>query len=449
MGNTQAKLSAAPEQTKRDAKCNTLKRQASPPLLHTFSKRRAIVSKAEDNDHAHESLLEVPQTNMPYGPLRDCLDEDEKFLEQPHIFDLVAVVAKRHKMDDELLHRSYRGQDVLTSLESVTGQRHISMSKVKTFRPVTAIVNSVPIGTGEQHKHKMFVLGREQEEGAQWLNVSYHLDTQMPHVILRISAPSMRDSNGRYEPLYVYIFATNLAEAPYKPIRIRTGKDVNISQKRTKRLRHIRPRLLNKAKEGLLTEMTLQFCRLDKGRTDVEGRSSRPIIVGKVSRTDLDRMAAEVIGGKADQPAHEQLLGLIHGDKIREGLDLYSEYDGDNLGYESTREAHFCKLFRLTMILCNELGNFWAYRLQFPDISWTDESFPFDKLQPPRWTVKKWFARAVSDGQAAVAALPAQWEAINRPKVLPGTEEESFLRGLDAVEEDPASMRAFVRKLLW
>jgi hypothetical protein len=247
----------------------------------------------------------------------------------------------------------------------------------------------------------------------------------------------------------VYIFATNLAEAPYKPIRIRTGKDVNISQKRTKRLRHIRPRLLNKAKEGLLTEMTLQFCRLDKGRTDVEGRSSRPIIVGKVSRTDLDRMAAEVIGGKADQPAHEQLLGLIHGDKIREGLDLYSEYDGDNLGYESTREAHFCKLFRLTMILCNELGNFWAYRLQFLDISWTDESFPFDKLQPPRWTVKKWFARAVSDGQAAVAALPAQWEAINRPKVLPGTEEESFLRGLDAVEEDPASMRAFVRKLLW
>jgi hypothetical protein len=101
------------------------------------------------------------------------------------------------------------------------------------------------------------------------------------------------------------------------------------------------------------------------------------------------------------------------------------------------------------MILCNELGNFWAYRLQFLDISWTDESFPFDKLQPPRWTVKKWFARAVSDGQAAVAALPAQWEAINRPKVLPGTEEESFLRGLDAVEEDPASMRAFVRKLLW
>lgn len=240
----------------------------------------------------------------------------------------------------------------------------------------------------------MFVLGREREEKDQWLNVSYHLDTQIPHIILRISAPSMRNSEGRYEPVYVYIFATNLAQAPHKPIRIKTGKDVNISQKRTKRLRHIRPRLLNKANEGRLTETSLQFCRLDKGQMDVEGRASRPVIVGKVSRTDLDRMTEEVVAGKPDQPAHEKLLGLIHSDKIREGLDLYTEYDGDNLGYEYVREAHFCRLFRLAMILCHELGNLWAYRLQFPDISWMDKDFPFDKLQPPRWTVRKWFARA-------------------------------------------------------
>jgi hypothetical protein len=199
----------------------------------------------------------------------------------------------------------------------------------------------------------------------------------------------------------------------------------------------------------LLTETSLHLTRVDRGQTDVEGRLSRPVIIGKVSPTELDRMTTEVLHGKADQPAHEKLLGLLHSDKIVNGLDLYSEYDGANLGHEHAREAHFCKLFRLTMIICNELGNFWAYRLQFPDISWTDKSFPFDKLQPPRWTVKKWFARAVSNGPAAVAALPAQWEAINRPTVLPGTEEESFLRGLDAVEEDPTSMRAFVRKLLW
>jgi hypothetical protein len=99
-------------------------------------------------------------------------------------------------------------------------------------------------------------------------------------------------------------------------------------------------------------------------------------------------------------------------------------------------EAHFCKLFRVVMIICNELGNFWAYRLQFPEVSWTDKSFPFEKLEPPRWTVKKWFAQASRgiNGQAVIAASPAQWQAIKRPKVLPGTEEESFLRGLDAVE---------------
>ena len=45
-----------------------------------------------------------------------------------------------------------------------------------------------------------------------------------------------------------------------------------------------------------------------------------------------------------------------------------------------------------------------------------------------------------------VAATPAQWQAINRPKVLPGDEEESFLSGLDAAADDSTSMRLFVRK---
>jgi hypothetical protein len=55
-------------------------------------------------------------------------------------------------------------------------------------------------------------------------------------------------------------------------------------------------------------------------------------------------------------------------DNIREGLDLYSEYDGDNVGREYAREVNFCKLLRYAMIVCNELGSFWAYRLQFPKI---------------------------------------------------------------------------------
>lgn len=149
-----------------------------------------------------------------------------------------------------------------------------------------------------------------------------------------------------------------------------------------------------------------------------------------------------------DQPAHEKLLGLIHGDMIREKLILYSEYDDKDATRGYAREANLCKLFALAMVLCNELGNFWAYRLQFPEISWTDPKFPFKELLPPRWTVREWFARTGkgSDEQAAVAASPAKWQAINRPEALPGTEEESFLRGLDSAENDPNSMRALVCK---
>jgi hypothetical protein len=128
------------------------------------------------------------------------LGEDEKFLELPQLFDRVGVVTRKHGMDDGLLHRNYWGQDVPSSIESKSGQWTISISKVRDFWPVTAIAASVDIGTGKEHKQETFVLGRENEEDAQWLNVSYHLDTQIPHVILRISAPSVEDSHGRDEP---------------------------------------------------------------------------------------------------------------------------------------------------------------------------------------------------------------------------------------------------------
>jgi hypothetical protein len=232
MGNTQAKLSAAPGPTRCHTNGNTRKRQASPSPLDTSNKRRTIALKAQDSDYTRENLPESPTTNKPCGPLRDNLDADEQFLELPQLFDLVAVVAKKYKVDDELLHRSYRGQDVLYSLELKPARRKISLSQFKTFRPVTAVINSVAISGGEQGQHEMFVLGCEQEGSTQWLNISYNLDTQVPHIVLRIAAPSMKNSNGKYEPVYVYIFGTNLAQTPYMPIRIRTGKDVNISRKR-------------------------------------------------------------------------------------------------------------------------------------------------------------------------------------------------------------------------
>ena len=233
---------------------------------------------------------------------------------------------------------------------------------------------------------------------------------------------------------------------------MKTGKGIVLGNTRIKHLKSARPILARNLEEGLATETSLEFNLVDKGHTDVEGRLTRPVIVGNISSTELDRMAAEVVGLKTDQPAHEKLLGLIHGGSIRQGLVLYSGYDCKfatrEYAREHAREVNLCKIFSLAMILCNELGNFWAYRLQFPDISWTDANFPFKDLLPPRWTVRKWLARAdeAANGQAAVAASPAQWQAINRPRVLPGAEEELFLRGLDAVEDDPSSMRMFVRK---
>jgi hypothetical protein len=322
------------------------------------------------------------------------------------------------------------------------------MSRARSFQPVTAVANSVQILDGKEYKQETIVFGREKEEGPQWLTVSFRLDTQLPHLVLRIDMQSTADTKDKHEYVYVNIFATNLARDPKMPIRMRTGKGVNVSRNRMKRLTRARPGLARNLDQCLITETSISFNRVDTGHTDVEGRVNRPVIVGNIAHAELDRMAAEAVGGRRNQPAHERMLGLIHGDRIREGLVLYSEYDRKDTTGEYARENNLCKLFSLVMILCNELGNFWAYRLQFPDISWSDENFPFKELLPPRWTVRKWLARAdkATDGQAVTAAVPAQWQAINRPRVLPGAEEELFLRGLDTVEDDPSSIRALVRK---
>jgi len=448
MGNTEAKLSALPEQAEYSANYSTLKRPASPPALDTSNKRRATALEVNDTGHTHDIPTSSSESNKLHEGLRDSLDDDERFLEQPQIFDLVGVVAKKYGLDDELLHKNYRGQDAISFLQNRTGKWKIHMSKVRSFRPVTAVAKSVHIGDGQKHKQETFVLGRKNEDDSQWLTASFCHDTQLPHLVLRISLPSTGDAHGKREYVFVNIFATNLARSSKSSIQMITGKGVAIGHKLSKQLADAQPRLLEKVEEGLVTMTSIKLNRVDKGMTDVDGRSNRPIIVGNVSRTELDKMAAEVHDGKPDQPAHEQLLGLIHGDMIREKLILYSECDDKDTTRGYAREANLCRLFSLTMVLCNELGNFWAYRLQFPDISWTDEDFPFKDLLPPRWTVRKWLARSdkVADGQAVAAAVPAQWQAINRPRVLPGAEEEKFLRGLDAVEDDPISMRALVRK---
>lgn len=450
MGNTQAKLSAPPEQAKRDAQYNSLKRPRSPLALDASNKRHIIAFEADVISQTEDVPTSLSDSNKPQEELRDSLDDDEQFLELPHIFDLVSVVAKKYNLDDELLHKNYRGQDAISFLQNRTGKWHIQMSRVRSFRPVTAVIKSVHIGDGKKHKQETFVFGRKSEDDSHWLTVSFRHDTQLPHIVLRISIPSTGDPQGKREYIFVNIFATNLRRGKNAPIQMMTGNSVAIGHKLTKKVVDAQPRLLDKVKEGLVTLTSLKLNRIDNDMTDVDGRSNRPVIVGNIPRAELDRMAAEVHDGKPDQPAHEKLLGIIHGDMIREKLILYSEYDDKvedtTRGY--AREANLCRLFSLAMVLCNELGNFWAYRLQFPEISWTDATFPFKELQPPRWTVRKWFARAgkAGDGQVAVAASPAQWQPINRPKVLPGTEEESFLRGLDSVEDDPSSMRALVCK---
>lgn len=216
MGNTEAKLSVFPEQTRHVASYNTLKRPESPHALDTSNKRRAIVLEANDADHTNDIPTSLPHSNMPCDELRDSLDDDEQFLELPELFDLVGAVAKNHGLDDELLHRNYRGQDALSCLQNRSGKWNIQMSRVRSFRPVTVVAKSVHLGDGKKHKQETFVLGRKNEGDSEWLTVSFRLDTQLPHLVLRISLPSTGDAQDKREYAFVNIFATNLRQGKKK-----------------------------------------------------------------------------------------------------------------------------------------------------------------------------------------------------------------------------------------
>jgi hypothetical protein len=261
------------------------------------------------------------------------------------------------------------------------------------------------------------------QQHTDWLHISLLPDSQMPQIILRIRHATTQDA----EETFVHIFATNLTRASYDAIKFETGEAVEFGELWPKEVQRERPWLVESVETCMVTAMHIKLCRVSRGESDGEdGRVSRPIISGRSTLKDLERMKTD--------PAtpQEKLLGLIHAGKIRE-LTFYTEYDRGNQAVELAREQGFCEHFRTIMVLCNQLGHFWAYRRQFPAFSWKDAAFPFSQLSPPRWTITKWFPRAEEVGAEQTATPPraAEWEPINRPQVFPGDEEEAFVRGLD------------------
>jgi len=243
MGNTQAKLAPTLEDAERGTRGNTLKRAAIPDPLDAPNKRRGHAIEFSDTGHLNEIMPHLSERSKPHETLRNSLDRDEQFLELPHLFDLVGAVAKRMSVDDKFLHKNYRGQDAPSCLPNKKGRWTRPVSKARSFRPVTAVARTDYIGRNNNRKQELLVWGRENETTPQWLAVSYHLDTQLPHLILRVSTPSTADAQFKREDVFVNIFATNLVRGSTKstPITMLTGKNITIARKETELLASTRP----------------------------------------------------------------------------------------------------------------------------------------------------------------------------------------------------------------
>lgn len=389
------------------------KRKASSAHSDASQLTRIKAIKLEDTSDSFTSRSSSPETeilggdqpgesNWFLGGLRNRPDDDERFLEQPELYDLVNAVAKRSGLNAGIIHEHYRGQDQLSYCKSLSGISMIDVPARVAFRPAVAIARGVRIGLG---MNMTFAWGQENEHHANWLQVSFHSDTQIPKIMLRVCPPSIQDAKDDPEPTFVHIFATDLSRGVKDTIRLDTGKKVDLGKSQRKA---IRPWLLDRVRRGLTTATHFCLSRVDRER-DADARKSKPVIHGKATQSELDIMAKEAIDGRKDQPLHEQFLGFIHGNRIRE-LTLITGYDSENQSAEYPREATFCRYFGVIMALCNELGNLWAYRQQFPSISWKDAAFPFSTLLPPRWTITKWFPRSAttSGAQTNMPALAAE-----------------------------------------
>jgi hypothetical protein len=374
------------------------------------------------------------ENNGPRNELRSKLDDDEKFLESPELYQQVVDVAKRYKLSDRLVHEDYRGQDRLTHYKSMSGTSTIDVPSRMDFRPTVAI-GRLEAGSGGGNGQNVWGLDH-QHEHTDWLHISFLPDSQMPQIILRIRHATTEDA----EETFVHIFATNLTRCSYDAIKFETGEDVSFKLS-PKEVQRERPWLAESVEEGMVTAMHIKLCRFSKGETDGEGRRlSKVVFSGKGNAQDLKRME--------DKPAtpQEKLIGLIRADKIRE-LSFYTEYDSGNQAAETPREQAFCEYFRSTMVLCNQLGHFWAYRCQFPAISWKDAA----SRSPSSCHLRGPSRNGSRDRRRQVLGRqPRQREQLSGS---PSTGRESslevrrrrFVAGLDAVEED-GEMRTFVRK---
>jgi hypothetical protein len=367
------------------------------------------------------------------GNLRSRLDDDEVLLDLPEMWKLVRTVARNRKLQSDHLQKSFRGQDRLTTSKTLSGRNEVELSSFEDFRPAAAI-------TCKQGQD-FIVWGRENKQHPDWLHVSFVLDTQMPKIVLRIRHDLAEDchealklAQGDSEMTFVHIFATNITRLERPSITLQTGKDVSFCHKGREQVAKESPRLLEKVKENLITVTHIKFSHGSKGETDVDWRTSKPPVItgARSGRWALDTMRVQAEKGKKGQTPQEKFLGLLQRDGMSK-LSLYTDYESENRSAEYPKEAAFCAYFKLIMVLCEQLGHFWAYRRQFPDISWKAASFPFSKLSPPQWMIKMWFKRSVSTAAEQTATPPraAEWEPIKRPQVFPGDEEEAFVRGLD------------------
>jgi hypothetical protein len=395
-----------------------------------------------------------------YVPL-DCTDlppQAEYWSETPGAFKKIKQVVDKYQLDPDgktavLVHKDYRKSDTpLFKLAKDKKSRTLG-----TFRPDQGFRQTIAVAwnckiVDEQRNPGNYAFSRlrKNDDRGEFptVEVRFGLGTQIPYMQLRVSKPSPPVKEGE-KPAprkfsYVYIHANNLSRKDVlhrgtegKPIDIHTSRSAEL-KRRIVSVKDSRPELnqllLDNKTSPMVTEVKLRLLGTGKtGYYDREGRRSKPIITGHVTRAELDSYAQDVLNHRADQPEDEKFLGLIHAQRI-DDLSFFIEYQDKKNTHEYLEHMDFARYFRYVMTVAAEMGNMWYFRAQ-TKADWQSSMFAFGKLQIPRWTVRYWHKsldsqRPVSwaDRDEDEPMKPALWAPLSLPEVYPGEEEMLFVQ---------------------
>jgi hypothetical protein len=351
-------------------------------------------------------------------------------------------------IDLGVLHRDYRGSDVLKSKDFASHNP----------RPCQIVF----FDKGEDHRLRQGVpgtagyLSMEHGKTNRDIKIILRQDSQMPFFTVRLLRPGRKWEQDDGDSVVKYHVFSNSVATPHEKDVTSTlsvltytdevDKDITARNdtffQRFGPKRHANLEELAKAKNLMAIKVNL-VAPNEPGRLAHKGR---PVWTG-LNASELEDIKIKRSKDRASlTPFEETLYKLDTGVSI----GFFRRIDSSNLAEISS----FRDVFLGSMYLCLRYGNFWFYRLQAQAVAEdgdvTDIFSPgcvLAGLEPPRWMCRKWQIAANPEDGAITHVRPINWAPFSDFPIFATVDDYAFEIRLGITRERQGQMETLKRMM--